>query len=491
MSRGLLTYAFAREHGIAFQPGDAPGFLMRGSADPLAFAEAVRAAGMLAPVTALSDPAFDRALSEIYAANALAASREEAGQGDSLSRLIEDMPQAEDLLASDSEAPVIRLINGLVADAIRAGASDIHVEPFEDRVSVRFRLDGVLDERVSLPPHLAPALVSRLKVMARLDIAERRVPQDGRVTLTLAGRGVDVRVSTLPSRHGERVVMRLLEKNSALMAIDALGMPAAVAAGYRRALEQPNGIILVTGPTGSGKTTTLYAGLTALNDQTRNILTIEDPVEYAVDGIGQTQVNTRVGMTFAAGLRAILRQDPDIVMVGEIRDGETARIAVQASLTGHLVLSTVHTNSAAAAIARLRDMGIESYLLASTLSAVLAQRLVRRLCPHCHEPYEASEREKALAGVSGPLTFYTPRGCEACHHTGFAGRQGVYEIIMVDEGLRSLIHDNAREAELARHAFARGGGLFETGLELARTGATTLAEVLRVCREEGERDARL
>ncbi|MFC4724572.1 type II secretion system ATPase GspE [Glycocaulis abyssi] len=491
MAPGLLTYAFARENGIAFQPGETPGFLMRQGANVLALGEAVRAAGIIAPVHTLTDSAFDRALSEIYAANAVSASREEAGQGDSLSRLIEDMPQAEDLLASDSEAPVIRLINGLVADAIRAGASDIHVEPFEDRVSVRFRLDGVLEERVSLPPHLAPTLVSRLKVMARLDIAERRVPQDGRVTLSLAGRGVDVRVSTLPSRHGERVVMRLLEKNSALMAIDALGMPAGVAAGYRRALDQPNGIILVTGPTGSGKTTTLYAGLTALNDQTRNILTIEDPVEYAVDGIGQTQVNTRVGMTFAAGLRAILRQDPDVVMVGEIRDGETARIAVQASLTGHLVLSTVHTNSAAAAIARLRDMGIESYLLASTLSAVLAQRLVRRLCPHCHEPYEASEREKALAGVSGPLTLYAPRGCEACHHTGYAGRQGVYEIIMADEGLRSLIHDNAREAELARHAFARGGGLFEAGLELARAGATTLAEVLRVCREEGERDARL
>jgi general secretion pathway protein E len=491
MATGLLTYAFARENGIAFQPGDTPAFLMREGANRLALAEAVRAAGGAAPVRSLPDAAFDRALSELYAANTLAASRDEAGQGDSLSRLIEDMPQAEDLLASDSEAPVIRLINGLVADAIRAGASDIHVEPFEDRVAVRFRLDGMLDERVSLPPNLAPALVSRLKVMARLAIAERRVPQDGRVTLTLAGRGVDVRVSTLPSRHGERVVMRLLEKNSALMAINALGMPEAVASGYRRALAQPNGIVLVTGPTGSGKTTTLYAGLTALNDQTRNILTIEDPVEYAVDGIGQTQVNTRVGMTFAAGLRAILRQDPDIVMVGEIRDGETARIAVQASLTGHLVLSTVHTNSAAAAIARLKDMGIESYLLASTLSAVLAQRLVRRLCSQCHEPYEASEREKALAGVTGPLTLYAPRGCEACHHTGFAGRQGVYEIITVDEALRSLIHDNAREADLARHAFARGGGLFAAGLELARSGATTLAEVLRVCREEGERDARL
>ncbi|KPP82169.1 MAG: type 2a secretion system ATPase GspE [Oceanicaulis sp. HLUCCA04] len=488
---GLLTYAFAREQGIAFQSGTEPHFLMREGADPLAMAEAVRVADAVAPLRTLTTAAYDRALSEIYAASAVASANEETGAADSLSRLIEDMPQAEDLLASDSDAPVIRLINGLVADAIRAGVSDIHVEPFEDRVSVRFRLDGVLDERVSLPANLAPSLVSRLKVMARLDIAERRVPQDGRVTLALAGRGVDVRVSTLPSRHGERVVMRLLEKNSALMAIDALGMPARVEQGLRRALAQPNGILLVTGPTGSGKTTTLYAGLTALNDQTRNILTVEDPVEYAVDGIGQTQVNTKVGMTFAAGLRAILRQDPDIVMVGEIRDGETARIAVQASLTGHLVLSTVHTNSAAAAIARLKDMGIENYLLASTLSAVLAQRLVRRLCAHCREPYEASEREKALAGVTGPLTLYAPRGCDACHQTGYAGRQGVYEIIEIDEALRSMIHDQAREADMARHAFRNGGSLFDAGIALARDGATTLAEVLRVCREEGERDARV
>ncbi|MGP1276487.1 MAG: type II secretion system ATPase GspE [Caulobacterales bacterium] len=487
----LLTYSFARERGIAFQPGAEPLFLLREGADASGLAEAIRVAGVMAPVRTLAAGAYDRVLSEIYAASAIEGAGGAADDPDSLSRLIDDMPEAEDLLASDSEAPVIRLINGLVADAIRAGASDIHVEPFEDRVSVRFRLDGVLEERVSLPPHLAPSIVSRLKVMARLDIAERRVPQDGRVTLTLAGRGVDVRVSTLPSRHGERVVMRLLEKNSALMSIDALGMPERVRDGLRRALSQPNGIILVTGPTGSGKTTTLYAGLSELNDQTRNILTVEDPVEYAVDGIGQTQVNAKVGMTFAAGLRAILRQDPDIVMVGEIRDGETARIAVQASLTGHLVLSTVHTNSAAAAIARLKDMGIESYLLASTLSAVLAQRLVRRLCPHCREPYEASERERALAGVSGPMMLYAPRGCDACHQTGYSGRQGVYEIIEMDEALRSLIHDQAREADIARHAFRNGGGLFEAGLMLARSGETTLAEVLRVCREEGERDARI
>jgi len=489
----LLTYGFAREQGVALQPGEPPVMLMREGARALSLAEAIRAAGpdgREAVVRRLESAAYDRALSDIYASAALAGDAAAgADDADSLSRLIEDMPAAEDLLASDSDAPVIRLINGLIAEAIQAGASDIHVEPFEDRVSVRFRLDGVLSERISLAPRLAPGVVSRIKVMARLDIAERRVPQDGRVTLSLAGRGVDVRVSTLPARHGERVVLRLLDKSTALLSLDALAMPPAVRTAYETGLAQPNGIVLVTGPTGSGKTTTLYAGLTRLNDRTSNILTVEDPVEYALDGVGQTQVNARVGMTFAAGLRAILRQDPDVVMVGEIRDAETARIAVQASLTGHLVLSTVHTNSAAAAIARLRDMGVESYLLASTLSVVLAQRLVRKLCAHCREPYEADARERALAGVSGPLTLYRARGCPACRHQGYAGRQGVYEVITIDETLRALIHDDARESELAAHAHGQGGGLFDAGLEMAREGVTTLSEVLRVCREEGERHA--
>ncbi|TRO95544.1 type II secretion system protein GspE [Glycocaulis profundi] len=490
----LLGYGFARERGVALRGGDAPALLMRRGADPLALIEAGRAAGGFPVVLELDPAEYDRALSDIYAAAAIdGGEAEQAVSGEeSLSRLIDEMPRADDLLAADSDAPVIRLINGLIAEAIRAAASDIHVEPFEDRVSVRFRLDGVLSERVALPPRLAPALVSRLKVMARLDIAERRVPQDGRVTLTLAGRGVDVRVSTLPSRHGERVVMRLLDKSSALMSLDALGMPPAVLSGFSRALAQPNGIVLVTGPTGAGKTTTLYAGLTRLNDRTRNILTVEDPVEYAVDGVGQTQVNAKVGMTFAAGLRAILRQDPDVVMVGEIRDAETARIAVQASLTGHLVLSTVHTNSAAAAIARLRDMGVESYLLATTLTAVLAQRLVRRLCPSCREPYEADVTEKRLAGVPvhDGLTLWRAPGCEACKGQGHAGRLGVYEFIAVDDPLRAMIHADAREGDIEAHAFANGGtSLFRAGMALAREGATSLAEVLRVCREEGERHA--
>jgi general secretion pathway protein E len=429
-----LNYGFARERGVALQTGDAPVFLLREDFDPLALLEARRAAGAALEMRTLDARAFDRALSEIYAFDGLAHSMSdtvEDAAGESLSDIINDIPKTADLLDSASDAPIIRLINGLIAEAVRSGASDVHVEPFEDRVSVRLRVDGVLREMVSLSGRLAPPLISRIKVMARLDIAEKRVPQDGRLTLTLAGKGVDVRVSTLPSRYGERVVLRLLDKDSARFTLDQLGMSPAQLADFQAVLAQPNGVVLVTGPTGAGKTTTLYAGLNLLNDQTRNILTVEDPVEYAVEGVGQTQVNTKVGMTFAAGLRAILRQDPDVVMVGEIRDVETAEIAVQASLTGHLVLSTVHTNSAAAAVTRLRDMGVESYLLATTIKAVVAQRLVRRLCPSCKEAYEpdAGERRMMELGEGERAILYRPKGCDACGGSGFSGRRGVYELL--------------------------------------------------------------
>ena len=299
-----------------------------------------------------------------------------------------------------------------------------------------------------------------------------------------------MRVSTLPSRYGERVVLRLLDKDSARFSLEQLGMADQQLADFQKALSQPNGVVLVTGPTGAGKTTTLYAGLNLLNDQTRNILTVEDPVEYAVDGVGQTQVNAKVGMTFAAGLRAILRQDPDVVMVGEIRDKETAEIAVQASLTGHLVLSTVHTNSAVAAITRLRDMGVESYLLASTLSAIVAQRLVRRLCASCKEPYDADPAERRILEASDDeaVTLYRPKGCPACGGAGFAGRLGVYEVAPVDDRIRALIHDDAREISLSAEAFRGRDTLWRSGVKLARAGETNLAEVMRVCREDGERD---
>jgi len=487
-----LNYGFARERGVALQTGETPVFLLREGADGLALVEARRAAGAALEVRRLEASAFDRALSEIYAFDGLAqsvdANEDEAGE--SLSDIINDIPKTEDLLDSASDAPIIRLINGLIAEAVRSGASDVHVEPFEDRVSVRLRVDGVLREMVSLSGRLAPPLTSRIKVMARLDIAEKRIPQDGRLTLTLAGKGVDVRVSTLPSRYGERVVLRLLDKDSARFTLDQLGMAPQQLEDFRKVLAQPNGVVLVTGPTGAGKTTTLYAALNLLNDQTRNILTVEDPVEYAVEGVGQTQVNTKVGMTFATGLRAILRQDPDVVMVGEIRDVETAEIAVQASLTGHLVLSTVHTNSAAAAVTRLRDMGVESYLLATTVKAIVAQRLVRRLCPQCKQAYEpdAGERRMLDLAEGETATLWRPAGCDSCGGTGYAGRRGVYEVLTVDDAIASMIHDDAREADIALQAFSSRNTLWRSGVALARAGDTSLAEVMRVCREDAERD---
>ncbi|MGE0410179.1 MAG: GspE/PulE family protein, partial [Amphiplicatus sp.] len=367
-------------------------------------------------------------------------------------------------------------------------ASDIPLEPSEKSLSVRFRVDGVFRELLALPPRMIPVIVSRVKVMARLDIAEKRVPQDGRISIALGGKTVDVRVSTLPARFGERVVMRILDKDEARLDLDALGMPVETTERFKQALQRPNGVILVTGPTGSGKTTTLYAALSLLNDPSRNILTVEDPVEYAIDGVGQTQINPKVGMTFATGLRAILRQDPDIVMVGEIRDVETAEIAIQAALTGHLVLSTVHTNSAVGAVTRLRDMGAEPFLLSSTIAAVLAQRLVRRLCPTCKEQYAPDTAERALLGVeeNADIALYRAAGCGRCGQSGYEGRIGVYELMAADEKLRTLIHDNAGEQEIAAHAFRRAETLAECAFSHVLAGVTSIEEALRVVRQEDD-----
>jgi general secretion pathway protein E len=348
------------------------------------------------------------------------------------------------------------------------------------------RIDGLLRETLRMPPHVAPVVVSRIKVMSRLDIAERRVPQDGRIGLTLGGKLLDVRVSTLPSRAGERVVLRILDKESVGITLDAIGMPPAIHSLFREALAEPNGIVLVTGPTGSGKTTSLYAGLRILNDQTRNILTVEDPVEYAIDGVGQTQVNDKVGFSFATGLRAILRQDPDVVMVGEIRDRETADIAVQASLTGHLVLSTVHTNDAVGAITRLRDMGIEPFLLASTLRAVIAQRLVRRLCPACREPVQATGSVSDLLGFEEGATIYESRGCTECSGTGYKGRIGVFEAVRVDDTIRRLINADGDEAAISAHAFRTSPTLSAAARALVREGVTTAEEAVRISRREAD-----
>jgi general secretion pathway protein E len=482
-----VPYSFARRHGL-LPTGEVEGRLdvaMREGADPGAILELRRFLARPFSVHQVAAPAFDRLLSDLYPSGTEAAADAAGslGFGDELG-LAAGLPSAEDLLDTSDDAPAIRLINGIIADAARQGVSDIHIEPYETGLVVRMRMDGVLRETLRMPPHVAPVVVSRVKVMARLDIAERRLPQDGRISLTLGGKLIDVRVSTLPSRAGERVVLRILDKENAGIDLEMLGMTASVQRLFEGALAEPNGIVLVTGPTGSGKTTTLYAGLKRLNDGTRNILTVEDPVEYGVDGVGQTQINPQVGLTFAAGLRAILRQDPDVVMVGEIRDRETADIAVQAALTGHLVLSTVHTNDAVGAITRLRDMKVEPFLIASTVRAVIAQRLVRRLCPDCREAVEASGSLAEALGLDGGTIVYEPKGCPACAGSGYKGRVGLFEAVRVDEEIRRLVNAGAEETAIAAYAFQRQDTLAAAARRLVRAGTTSPEEALRVARRE-------
>ncbi|RMH44674.1 MAG: type II secretion system protein GspE, partial [Gammaproteobacteria bacterium] len=458
VTRVRLPFAFAKKHRIAIEQ-EADSSLtayITTNTSPLAIAEAQRIAGQPFTVEEVDEETFDHTLTRIYQTDSSDAMQAMEGIDEAidLARIADEVPVAEDLMESEDEAPIIRLINAILTEAIKENASDIHIETFEKKLQVRFRVDGVL--RTVLEPNrkLAPLLVSRIKVMARLDIAEKRVPQDGRIALRVAGHAVDVRVSTMPSTFGERVVLRLLDKQAGRFQFDELGMRSETAEAVKQLLFKPHGIILVTGPTGSGKTTTLYAGLMLLNDQSRNILTVEDPIEYQLDGIGQTQVNPKVDMTFARGLRAILRQDPDVVMVGEIRDLETAQIAVQASLTGHLVLSTLHTNSAVGAITRLHDMGIEPFLISSSLLGVLAQRLVRKLCPHCKQPYQPDAHECELIGVdpASQPTFYRPVGCEHCNYLGYRGRQGIYELLPVNDAIRRLIHAQAGEQTILEEA---------------------------------------
>ncbi len=481
-------YAFARRHGVVVL-GLEDGRLRVAHRDDTSLAvlaELQRASSAPLALEPCTAPEFERHLRQIYAAgDAHVEAASMAGEDASLSTLAEALPEPEDLLESADEAPVIRLLNALLTQAVKENASDIHIEPFEQRVAVRLRVDGVLREVLSLARGWAPALASRVKVMARLDIAEKRLPQDGRIALRIAGRPVDVRVSTLPAGHGERVVLRLLDKQAGRLDLEQLGMAETVRQGIDALIHRPHGILLVTGPTGSGKTTTLYAALARLNDASRNILTVEDPIEYDIEGIGQTQVNARIDMSFARGLRAILRQDPDVVMVGEIRDLETAQIAVQASLTGHLVLSTLHTNTAVGAVTRLRDMGIEPFLLASSLIGVLAQRLVRVLDPDTRIAYPASPAEVATFGIQPPAaqvpapTLYRP----PAEGSGYRGRSGLHELVRIDEAMRSLIHDNAAEAELEREARRHTPGILADGWHKCLAGLTSVEEVLRVTRE--------
>ena len=399
----------------------------------------------------------------------------------------EDAERLKDLA---SEAPVIRLVNQLIARAVETHASDIHLEPFPDRLRVRYRYDGVLHEVEPPPARLQAAIISRVKIMARLDIAERRLPQDGRIKLTVRGHEIDFRVSTIPSLYGEKVVLRVLDRTAVEFDYEKLGLPPDVREGLERALDLPNGMVLVTGPTGSGKTTTLYTGLLTLNTVARNVVTVEDPIEYQLTGINQIQVKPQIGLNFASLLRSILRQDPDVIMIGEIRDLETVQIAVQAALTGHLVLSTVHTNSAAATLTRLRDMGLEDYLMTATLRAVLAQRLVRRLCPGCKFPEAAPtaliERfDLARLAKAKAITLYHPRGCPECRGTGFRGRRAIAELLVPNRAIDRLIFESADDAAIERAAVEQGmRPIFDSGLLAVLEGDTTIEEVVRCIRSE-------
>lgn len=484
----LLSYGYARRHGVLveFRPEAPARIRFSKPLSPVVLAELGRKLPGGFVLEAVSAEDFERQLARHYEGNA-SATQSMADDLDTggLDALAHTFNAPIDLLEADDEAPIIRLINALLSEAVREGASDIHLESFESRMVVRFRVDGMLREVLEPPRAVAGVIVSRIKVMANLDIAEKRLPQDGRISLRLAGRPVDVRVSTLPSGQGERVVLRLLDKETGRLTLDNLGMNALTRERLLTLVHRPHGIILVTGPTGSGKTTTLYAALSEINSKSRNILTVEDPIEYYLDGVGQTQVNPKVDMTFARGLRAILRQDPDVVMVGEIRDIETAEIAVQASLTGHLVLSTLHTNSAIGAVTRLRDMGVEPFLLSSSLIGVLAQRLVRKLDPKHREPYTPDATECALLGlnVDAPPTLYRVPESAREQGMGYSGRTGIYELIRIDAAARKLIHDGAAEAELEAVLRPNNPSILAYGAALVQAGITTTEELLRVTAE--------
>ncbi len=471
-ARHPLPYAFAKANTLLLEDDGERMVLWAPESVPLpALSEVLR----LYDVDALEREAAPSLASRIAAAYAGGESSAAAVVGEvesavDLTRMMQDLPAVEDLLEAANDAPIIRMLNALLTQAAKDGASDIHIEPYERSSAVRFRVDGTLREVVQPNKALHAALISRLKIMAELDIAEKRLPQDGRISLRIGGRAVDVRVSTLPSAHDERAVLRLLDKGESKFSLESLGMSGDVLTRFDRLIQQPHGIVLVTGPTGSGKTTTLYASLGRVDTSTTNVLTVEDPVEYELAGIGQTQVNPKIDLTFAKALRAILRQDPDVIMIGEIRDFETAQIAIQASLTGHLVLATLHTNDAPSAVTRLTDMGVEPFLLSSSLLGVLAQRLVRKLCPHCKKRDERGR--------------WHPVGCAECGMSGYKGRTGVYELMVADEKVQALIHSRAAESQLFVAAEEAGmRSMREDGERLVGEGITSLEEVLRVTRE--------
>ena len=484
-SQVLLPYNYAKQHEVVLSP-DANGQLMLEYVAPAKLMVIVEIRRRIVEDFSLREithPELEEALRRVYdrSDNQATQVMDDLDEGMDLERLALEIPKKTDLLAGDDDAPIIRLINALLTQAIRENASDIHLEAFEEKSIVRLRVDGVLRDVLQPRRELHGALISRIKVMSKLDIAEKRLPQDGRMSLHVADHPVDVRVSILPTQHGERAVLRLLDKQSARLDLGKLGMPREELETFERLINKPNGIFLVTGPTGSGKTTTLYSGLNKLDRMRLNILTIEDPVEYDLDGVGQTQINSKIGLTFAKGLRSILRQDPDVVLVGEIRDLETAEISVQASLTGHLVLSTLHTNTAVGAVIRLVDMGVEPFLIASSLVGVLAQRLVRRLCNECKLAYEPNNNEKMQLGVEGnEIQIFRAQGCVACDQLGYSGRLGIFEMIVIDDAIRKLIHAEASEAEIVKYVRKTSPDLLRSGFQRVLAGETTLDEVYRV-----------
>jgi general secretion pathway protein E len=474
MNPRLVPFAFAKANRV-LPAAERDGRLVlwvTNSTPPVAIGEVRRALGREVEPQIVPQEEFDAALRAAYSdPHSQAASIVDEVQDEAdLGRLMQDLPEVEDLLEARHDAPIIRMLNALLSQAVNEGASDVHVEPFENYSVVRYRLDGVLRDIVRPRRALHAALVSRIKIMANLDIAEKRLPQDGRILLRLGGRPVDVRVSTLPTGHGERVVLRLLDKERGRLEPESLGMSREMLGKFDRLVTQPHGIVLVTGPTGSGKTTTLYAMLSRLDAGKTNIMTVEDPIEYDLPGVGQTQVNARIDMSFARALRAILRQDPDVIMIGEIRDQETAQIAVQASLTGHLVLATLHTNDSVSAITRLLDMGIEPFLLSSSMLGIQAQRLVRKLCPDC--------RRQDAGGKWHPV------GCPKCSQVGYLGRTGIYELLEIDEPLRAAIHNRDSEQKIRELAIAGGfRPLSDDGQRWVKSGVTSEEELLRVTRE--------
>lgn len=484
-----IPYLFAKNHGVVLTAmnTDHAEVSVRNNIRAQTLAELRRSLGVPLRAQRISTEKFDELMAIAYNGNDSGADTlaVDMAQEMDVSKLLDEIPVIEDLLESRNDAPVIRLINALFTQALRAGASDIHIVPFETRTVVRLRIDGTLRDLIQPARALHGAIVSRIKIMAQLDIAEKRLPQDGRITLRIAGKPVDVRVSTIPAGHGERVVLRLLDKQAGRLDLGRLGMDKTLLVQIDQLIHQPHGIILITGPTGSGKTTTLYAALSRLDARALNIMTVEDPIEYDLDGISQIQVNTKIEMTFARALRTILRQDPDVIMIGEIRDLETAQIAVQASLTGHLVFATLHTNDAVSAVTRLVDMGVEPFLLASSLIGVGAQRLVRRLCLECRKPYTPDATQLKILGFTPTHdTLYSAQGCAACAGSGYRGRTGIYEFLTVEDDLRRLIHDRVSEKMMRDHALAQGmGSLRDDGMRWAGQGLVSLEEVMRVTRE--------